>query len=423
MALGPKSPSHHNRLMGTRIPHPSSTNYHDGNDFPSPPAKRPRTAATNNTSSPQRGSPRKAPPKKILRDEIPDSDDEAADLGVKYDDAPPSTQLEATLPPVQTDEEAIEAYEAYKAGEEDLNNQEASDASTTQARLESRTWIRGRSSIYVDAFNLALDTVLEDEGHLFNEAEHDLFRQWRELNYEAQYLYVRLFLRKTSKWFRIRDLQYYSDVADMDVSVADLQRDRTLPTVETEPDIHPGELEPPDGTVLGESFRFAECSSELITTLDEASSLLLLDELKELAKDVKVKGKNKRELLQNFRRTSGRQSGLSFKERRRSETEDSTGGTAMSEDNRSVYDEDGDVDDEGKQRIQNSHHGHPESRRPFHQEDPRPHRPLRASLADAIETLRASPPSLLPQHRMDGEESDHVDPGQDLPAQLSGIYR
>jgi Fanconi-associated nuclease 1 len=254
-------------------------------------------------------------------------------------DAPRGTQLEATLPPVQTDEEAIEAYEAYKAGERVETEALRGVESTTLSRLESRSWIRGRSSIYVDAFNLALDTVLEEEGHLFNEAELDLFRQWRELDYEMQYLYVRLFLRKTSKWFRVKDLQYYSDVADMDAAVAELQKERNLPAVGNEPEVHPGELDPPEGTVLGKNFTFAECSSEHITTLDEASSLLLLDELKALARDAKVKGKSKRELLHNFRRTSGKQTGLDFKGLRRTETEDSTG-TVMSEDNQSAYDDD-----------------------------------------------------------------------------------
>ena len=46
----------------------------------------------------------------------------------------------------------------------------------------------GRSSIYVDAFNLALDTVLEDEAHLFSRAERCVFEQWKVLGYEAQYL-------------------------------------------------------------------------------------------------------------------------------------------------------------------------------------------------------------------------------------------
>ena len=49
--------------------------------------------------------------------------------------------------------------------------------------------MRGRSSIYVDAFNLALETVLEEESHLFNEPELAVFDNWKALDYEAQYLY------------------------------------------------------------------------------------------------------------------------------------------------------------------------------------------------------------------------------------------
>ncbi|ETI26213.1 hypothetical protein G647_02990 [Cladophialophora carrionii CBS 160.54] len=342
MALEPRSSSAHNSLMGTRIPHPLSTNYHDGDEFPSPPAKRVKTAAPSGTPSPRHRSPRKLRPARRIDDEVPDSEDDQGGVDTREDqflDAPSGTQLEATLPPIQTDEEAIEAYEAYKAGERSETELEQGVEGTTLSRLESRSWIRGRSSIYMDAFNLALDTVLEEERHLFNEAELDLFRQWRALDYEVQYLYVRLFLRKTSKWFRVKDLQYYSDIADMDYAVVDLLKERTLPAVENEPEIHPGELEPPEGTVLGKKFTFAECSSEHITTLDEASSLLLLDELKALARDAKVKGKNKRELLHNFRRTSGKQTGLDFQGLKRTETEDSVG-SVMSEDNQSAYDDD-----------------------------------------------------------------------------------
>ncbi|KAJ9647700.1 hypothetical protein H2204_000330 [Knufia peltigerae] len=342
MALESQSPSIHNSLMGTRIPHPASSRWDDDDDFPSPAAKRTKTGP----SSPKRISPRKLLSKQRIKNEIPDSEDDEEqdteeDGGVKLPTDFRTTQLEAALPPVQTDEEAIEAYEAYKASEY-VEQREAKDGeSTSSSRLESRSWVRGRSSIYVDAFNLALDTVLEDEGHLFNEAEHSLFRIWRDLNYEAQYLYVRLFLRKTSKWFRVKDLQYYSDVADVDAAVLELQKERPLPADGAEPEIYAGELEPDKDTVLGQKFAFAECSSDHITTLDEASSLLLLDELKVLAKEAKVQGKNKRELLRNFRRTSGKQTGLGFKELKRTDTEDS-GVSVMSEDTQSVYDDDDD---------------------------------------------------------------------------------
>lgn len=343
--------------MGTRIPHPASTRFNESDEFPSPPSKRVKTTTSNGASSPKRDSPRKPLPKRASRNEIPDSEDEEQDMdegGVELPSVPQATQLEATLPPVQTDEEAIEAYEAYKAGEHVREGKP--DEGTTLSRLESRSWIRGRSSIYVDAFNLSLDTVLEEEGHLFNEAEHSLFKIWRDLAYEAQYLYVRLFLRKTNKWFRVKDLQYYSDVADIDAAVAELQKERALPTVEAEPEIHPGELEPPEGTVLGESVALAECSSEHITSLDEASSLLLLDELKTLAKEAKVQGKNKRELLQNFRRTSGRQRGLGFKDLKRADTQDTT--SAMSEDGTSVCEDEDDESSGSRTPILNNRDAH-----------------------------------------------------------------
>ena len=61
--------------------------------------------------------------------------------------------------------------------------------------------------------------------------------------------------------------------------------------------------------MLGISTAFAEGVEE-ITTLEEASTLLLLEELKELAKEVKISGKNKKELLAALRRSSQTQTGL-----------------------------------------------------------------------------------------------------------------
>lgn len=100
----------------------------------------------------------------------------------------PSTQteLETSLPNIKTDSEAIADYEASKARE-----LIESGAVNLHRRYEEREWVKGKSSIYVDAFNLALGSVLEDESHLFDEAEMEVFNQWRELCYESQYLYVR----------------------------------------------------------------------------------------------------------------------------------------------------------------------------------------------------------------------------------------
>lgn len=92
------------------------------------------------------------------------------------------TDLEISLPAFQTDDHAIEEYEALKTEGEDETE------SGLHVRLRDGVWQKGKSSIYVDAFNLALETVLDEESHLFNEAEMEVFKQWRELSYESQYL-------------------------------------------------------------------------------------------------------------------------------------------------------------------------------------------------------------------------------------------
>ena len=96
------------------------------------------------------------------------------------------TEFEDAMPPVATDKEAIEEYEAMRASQQSAGEQDENAQATTS--LDKRKCFRGKSSIYVDAFNLALETVLEDEAHLFDKKELHVFEGWRGLNYEAQYL-------------------------------------------------------------------------------------------------------------------------------------------------------------------------------------------------------------------------------------------
>ncbi|KAJ5149083.1 hypothetical protein N7448_000661 [Penicillium atrosanguineum] len=208
------------------------------------------------------------------------------------------TDLETSLPVIKTEKDAIEEYEASKIDD-------GENGPELHIRLRDGVWEKGKSSIYVDAFNLALETVLDDESHLFHEAEMEVFKQWKEMSYESQYLYVRLFLRKTSAWHRIHRLGYYSDISDLALVATDLQRDRDLPSGGSQDD---------DKTAFGSSFRFADGTQEIIT-LEEASSLLLLDELKGFAKDVKAQGKNKKDLVAALCETSQSQTGLGFKEK------------------------------------------------------------------------------------------------------------
>lgn len=252
------------------------------------------------------------------RDEliIPDSDADSDIEDLQHPVSSRKTDLESALPPIDIDKAAIAAYETSDITEGDTSSDE---------RLARRKWVPGRSSIYVDAFNLALDTVLEDESHLFDEAENRLFQCWRDLSYEAQYLYVRLFLRKTSSWHRVNRLRYHSDIANLPAAINELMKSRELPPPSETPVLHPGEsTSTTDDAPIGHTFTFADASAKFITTLEEASSLLLLDELKALAKEAKVQGKNKTELLKGLRKASGKQSGLGWASLRRSDTEDTT---------------------------------------------------------------------------------------------------
>jgi Fanconi-associated nuclease 1 len=306
MALNLRSPSKHNQMITQFIKHPKSTNF-DGEHDRSPKRRR-----TGDVIKPP-PTPRK---KRIHKDEIANSDAEDEGPTLKDEEKDTKTDLESALPHIDTGAEAIEAYQAFKASQEDTSE-------GAEERLKDRSWIRGKSSLYVDAFNLALDTVLEEESHLFDEAESEVFRIWRDLNYEAQYLYVRLFLRKTSAWHRIKNIGYHSDLADLDAAVDTLQRTFDLPASSADIVRYPGENDASTDTPLNNAFTFADRSSEEITTLNEASSLLRLDELKALAKDAKVQGKNKRELLTALWRTSKKQAGLGHVGLKRSDTESS----------------------------------------------------------------------------------------------------
>ncbi|EGY21620.1 hypothetical protein VD0002_g7340 [Verticillium dahliae] len=205
--------------------------------------------------------------------------------------------IEDSLPPVETDKEAIERYELYKASQ-------SSDVD------EKPQWVKGKSSIYVDAFNLALDTVLEDESHLFDMRERTVFDQWRLLDYQSQYLYVRLFLRKTSAWHRSDRLGYHSDISDMDTAIASLQETRRLPEEAPSSQDDPVKGVALEEFGLGDDFTFADSSEEHITTVDEAATLLGLEELKALCKEAKVQGKNKAGLVKALCRMSYQQAGL-----------------------------------------------------------------------------------------------------------------
>ncbi|KAM3511196.1 hypothetical protein MY11210_005132 [Beauveria gryllotalpidicola] len=229
-----------------------------------------------------------------------------------------STDVENALPVTQPDEAAFEAYEQYKSSQASMKD-EAPD-------YKKPLWMKGRSSLYVDAFNLALDTVLEDESRLFDKRELSVFSQWKSLDYEAQYLYVRLFLRKTAAWHRSSRLGYYNDIANLEVPITTLQQLRCLPSSA----FQDGATSEVDGIKvederLGSTFTFADTSETLLTDMEEAASLLYLDELKILAKETKIQGRTKPELIRSLSQVSRKQTGLMDMGLSRQNSRESTG--------------------------------------------------------------------------------------------------
>jgi fanconi-associated nuclease 1 len=139
------------------------------------------------------------PVKRQRKDEIPDSASEDLEgFSTSHDEEPAQyraeqsdderqkhpakpTDIENALPPSQSEKDAIQEYEEFKLSQE-------AAAEGTESGKTRKLWMKGRSSIYVDAFNLALDTVLEEEAHLFDKREKEIFSQWKALDYQSQYL-------------------------------------------------------------------------------------------------------------------------------------------------------------------------------------------------------------------------------------------
>jgi Fanconi-associated nuclease 1 len=169
MALTPKSSTKHNVMLGQRIKHPPSTNFIQENaddESEGPRVKRVRIGNSDRSS-----------PEPAGVEAVSESEDDPEQK------PPRPTDLESALPSIKVDQDAIDEYESSQTAQ-----RAETSATDISDRFSSRQWVKGKSSIYVDAFNLALETVLEEESHLFDEAEKALFENWRSLSYDAQFL-------------------------------------------------------------------------------------------------------------------------------------------------------------------------------------------------------------------------------------------
>ncbi|KAG0029130.1 hypothetical protein BGZ82_008118 [Podila clonocystis] len=78
-------------------------------------------------------------------------------------------------------------------------------------------------TVYVAAFELALDTVLPNESFLFTDEEHALFETYRALPDDPKHLFVRLFLRNQKFWIRKCKLEnHYREIVDLDSAIQEL---------------------------------------------------------------------------------------------------------------------------------------------------------------------------------------------------------
>lgn len=107
-------------------------------------------------------------------------------------------------------------------------------------------------------------------------------------------------------------MAYFNDISDHATAIDTLQKRRTLllevtssPPVKVElSGVAPEELDDSN------TFSFADASEEYIDTVEEAASLLYLDELKAIAKEAKVQGKTKMDMIKALCRMSQQQAGL-----------------------------------------------------------------------------------------------------------------
>ncbi|KAJ2369974.1 hypothetical protein H4S01_000678 [Coemansia sp. RSA 2610] len=115
---------------------------------------------------------------------------------------------------------------------------------------------------YLEIFDRILNTVLESEAYLFSDAEQRILAEFSKLDRHSRYLYTRIFMRKQA-WHRVSGLNYGEDMVVE-------QSCKYLATC-------------PQGS---EPFLLTECE---IGNCDEAVALLLLPELKAMAKAKGIK--------------------------------------------------------------------------------------------------------------------------------------
>ncbi|RUO95662.1 hypothetical protein BC936DRAFT_143490 [Jimgerdemannia flammicorona] len=150
------------------------------------------------------------------------------------------------------------------------------------ADADSTTIVMFRRSMYLEAFENIIDTVLDGgEGFLFTADELAVFAVYRRLDDDARLLFIRLFMRKTAsaRWFRLARLDY--------------------------PQIH--DLHAAARRLCEDGVGFAEDEGEM-SSMDKALEMLSVEEMKEVARGLcreveRVGGKNRTQLVEAIKRS------------------------------------------------------------------------------------------------------------------------
>ncbi|SJX63533.1 uncharacterized protein SRS1_14289 [Sporisorium reilianum f. sp. reilianum] len=87
-----------------------------------------------------------------------------------------------------------------------------------------------RTSMYPELFQQMVCAVLESESYLFSNAELDILSAFFMLSYPARYLFVRLLQRKKDTWYRLDRLEAYrSEVQDLQAATSELAKPISSP--------------------------------------------------------------------------------------------------------------------------------------------------------------------------------------------------
>ncbi|KAL0946548.1 hypothetical protein HGRIS_012753 [Hohenbuehelia grisea] len=198
------------------------------------------------------------------------------------------------------------------------------DVSEKKQTFKRGAWI----STYIRIFEDMVELAHKVEYRLLSEAEWDVFTAYTTLPYNTRFLIVRLALRKAGQWYPLAKLESFKkEVGDGLPDAIDLACKRIYPPpyledLAQEPnsdsDIIDLTLDSDDDPpVLEPSVERSHvlfCQNEADMSLDELLNCLNVDQLKSLARDLKVavSKQTKPNIIASLRRHAANQSTLTF---------------------------------------------------------------------------------------------------------------